>query len=203
MTQNPAGPVYQTDFSTATRAAANAPIEGGGEVQSGFTASPYTAGSGITRMGLAPRDKEHPAYSPESWGGLAFIAEGAGSNQIPTLEDAVAGNAYIEFTLQSAEPVDFTRIAFSMVGVGSRQSGGVTVRSSADDFTADLGTATGPLNMDYPVAVDLRGRPGFAGRREVTFRFYLYDSFEGANNRLIGIDDVRVWAEPARAPASP
>jgi hypothetical protein len=66
-------------------------------------------------MRLAPRDKEHPAYSPEPWGGPAFISEGAGRNQIATLEDAVAANAYIEFTLQSSEPVDFNRIAFSMV----------------------------------------------------------------------------------------
>jgi hypothetical protein len=199
--QEPGEPVYQTDFSGASDSAANAPIDCGGEVQSGFTAGSYTAGRGLVRMRLAPRDKNHPSYTDQSWAGLAFVSEAAGTNQIPTLEDAVAADAYIEFRLQSVEPVDFTRIEFSMVGVGSMKTGGVTLRSSADDFAADLGAATGPLNMDYPVAVDLRGLPGLAGRREVTFRFYLYDSFEGHNNRLIGIDDVRVWAEPSRVAA--
>jgi len=198
-------PVYQTDFSGASVSAANAPIDGGGEVQSGFTAGPYLAGPGVTRMRLVAQGEDFPPKSdPASWGDRAFISEGVGKNAATTPEEAVAADAYIEFSLQSVEPVDFTRIEFSMVGSGTRQPGGITLRSSADNFSSDLGEVMGPLsNIEHPVSVDLRGRTGFAGRREVAFRFYLYDSFEGHNNRLIGISDVRVWAEPARQPASP
>jgi len=197
-------PVYQTDFSNALVSPVNDPIDGGGEVQSGFIASTFSGGPGIIRMRLAPRGDDFSLSSgPSSWAEVAFISEAAGTNPATTIEEAVEAGAFIEFSLQSEDPADFTRIEFTMVGWGSNQSGSVTLRSSADNFSTDLETIGGSLNRDYPAGVILEGLPGFSNIRELTFRFYLYDSFEGHNNRLIGIDDVRVWAVPAGVPKAP
>lgn len=203
LAQENAEPVYQTDFSTASVSPVNAPIAGGGELQSGFSVSEYSSGPGITRMRLVPRGEEVPPESDSaSWADLAFISEVAGTNPAALPEEAVERDAYIEFSLLSEKPVNFIRIEFSMVGVGSKKSGGVILRSSADDFAADLGSIEGPLNGIYQTSVDLEGRAAFKNLRAVTFRFYFYDSFEGRNNRLIGIDDVSVWAVPINAAAS-
>jgi len=202
--QGTTDPVYQTNFSDLLPADANSPIDGGGKLQSGFTASHYSAGAGVVRMRLVPLGEDFPPRSdPSTWGESAFISEAAGTNPATTIEEAVNADAYIEFTLHSDNVVDFTRIEFSMAGAGSNKSGALALRSSADNFSSDLVVAQGALNGKlYPSSADLDGLPGFDNVREITFRFYIFDEFEGNNNRLIGVDEVRVWAVPALTPAA-
>lgn len=173
--------VFESDFSTATQAATDAPVLHNGFVAPGFSVSDFTKGAGLGPFRIDDSGASTPAER--------FLSEPAGSNN-SNFSDAFLNDAYIEFSVETSIPAVFTRLDFTMRGHGSAQTGSITVRSSVDDFAADLGTVSGVMNTRHPLQIDLSTFEGFDGATTVTFRFYLYDDYEGQNNRRIGIDAV-------------
>jgi hypothetical protein len=53
----------------------------------------------------------------------------------------------------------------------------------------------GPAGL-FPASVDLSEISGFESVSEVTFRFYLYDTYIGQQNRRLGIDDIQISVIP-------
>jgi len=178
--------VFSTDFERAAQpGGSNMPVEHGGRLAEGFSVSPIIPGSGIRSMRLNDRVEQDP-----------FVSEVAGTNRVATLDEAIATEAYMEFTIMTDQPANFKELSFSMRASGApREVASVTVRSNLDGYTGDLATVSGPMNGKYAATLDLSGVDGFSHAKSVTFRFYLYDTFEGQNNRFVGIDDLSVWAD--------
>jgi hypothetical protein len=186
--------IFSTDFESAIQpGAVGTAVTANGTVASGYTVSTFTQGAGYPGM-LRLITNSTVSY---------FLCVPAGANPgvgaVQTLADAVANNEYFEFSVTAPTEVDFTGIKFSYVGTGSAQTGGITLRSSADSYTANLGTATGVMTSKYPVAVNLSAVSGFTDLSTVTFRLYFYDNYVGSQNRYIGIDDIEVSAIPEPA----
>lgn len=120
------------------------------------------------------------------------VANNTGSN----LASAVATDCYLEFTC--AGGVAYESLTFSMVKFGFVQLGGVTVRSSADNYTANLLTIEDETTTgSYQGTLDLAAVPGMYDAGSVTFRFYFYDQYEdGASNRKMGLDNIRLTGVP-------
>ena len=181
--------IFSTDFETASQTTSNDPVDHGGTVASGYTVSAFTRGPGITAFRLDP-----------SLATDLFISEAAGTNPGTNLTQAVSANAYFEFTVTAPAAIDFTELKFAVRGHGTASIGYATVRSSVDNYTADLGTASGAMNIIHtPISVDLSSISGFTDLEEVTFRFYVYDEYSGQQNRRIGVDNIQVSVIPEPA----
>jgi hypothetical protein len=120
------------------------------------------------------------------------VINNTGSN----LTSAVATDCYYEFTC--AGGVAYESLSFSMIKFGFTQLAGVTVRSSLDSYTADLLTVTDETSAgSYRGTVDLAAVSGMDSAGSVTFRFYLYDQYDGtAGNRKMGVDSIRITGVP-------
>ena len=191
--------IYETDFDTASQpSGVGTAIDAAGRIKDGFHVTPFTPGpgySGTIRL-----------LDPEPQGaGDFFVAVPAGKNgggMANTLEDALENGDYFEFTLTAPMPVHLADLTFSSVGYGSTAKAGVTVRSSVDNFTSDLATASGVMSggksvrSEYTATARLSAISGLAEVKSVTFRFYFYDDFAGAQNRFIGIDDISLSIKP-------
>jgi hypothetical protein len=185
--------IFSTDFESATQTANNDPVAHGGTVASGYTASTFTPGPGIGTFRL-----DTHVDSPSK----NFISEVAGTNPASTMAEAVTAEAYFQFTITAPAAIDFTELKFGMRGIGSTNTGYVTVRSNVDNYTADLGTASGPMSSaasSVIATVDLSSISGFTDLTTVTFRFFVYDEYSGQNNRRIGVDDIQVSVIPEPA----
>jgi hypothetical protein len=188
----PAGVVFLTNFEGATQTAVGAQVVHNGTVSNGYTVSDFTKGSGINSFKL-----------DTSVAGDLFISEAAGTNPATNLAQAVAANAYFEFIVTASEGTDFSKLDFSMRGVGSTSNGYVTVRSSVDNYSSNLGTVSGAMTNKYSTSVNLLAASGFTNRSQVTFRFYIYDEYSGQNNRRIGIDDIELSVVSRPVPTCP
>jgi hypothetical protein len=175
--------VFRADFESAIQSIfPSGTVEHAGRLADGFSAGNFAKGAGIVSMRV-----ENLVASD------LFLSEEA-SNPARTLADAVARQSYFEFTFTAAAPVDFTGLAFTFRGYGTSATGYITVRSSADDFTADLATVSGAMVSAnrIPVVIDLASEPDFIAREQVTFRFYIYNEDNRTGNFRIGIDNVEV-----------
>jgi hypothetical protein len=185
--------VFRTDFEGASqqRGSGGGPVMHGGEESGGFTASVFTKGAGIRRMRV---DRSVP--------GDLFLSEQA-DNPNRTFEEAMAADSYFELTVSAPAAADFTKLAFTLRGFGTKDKGYITVRSNVDGYAADLATVEGPMNAKnrHPVDIDLSSKPGYTDRGDVTFRFYVYGDLNRLPNRRIGIDDVQVTARLSAAAA--
>lgn len=178
--------VFATDFLSAVQPGGlSNPVNPGGSLGDGFSVSTITAGAGIQAFRI-----------DDSLSWTRFVSESAGSSVAQTAAQAIDQDAYFEVSISADSAHDFTGLWFGMRGHGAAVPGGITVRGSVDGFNTDLASVSGPLNGVYYVSVDLTGFDGYENRQEVTFRFYLYDSFSGANNRRIGIDELKISAVP-------
>jgi hypothetical protein len=177
--------VFRTDFGSATQSAVGSNIVHNGAAANGYTVSDFSKGPGIVAFRLDPSFVS---------GGVTnfFIGDVAGTNPGTNLVSAVVSNAYIQFAVTAPLSTSFTNLSFAMRGFGATNSAWVTVRSSVDNYTADLVTVSGSLNGLYPTNVNLSAVSGFLNTNLVTFRFYLYDTYSGSSNRRIGVDDVSV-----------
>lgn len=175
--------IFSTTFETATQPGGQGtPINHGGTVSNGFAVSQFTRGAGLIAFKL-----EATAIPTD-----IFIRDSVGTNPASNLVQAVAANAYIEFTVTADQPADFGNLAFKLRGFGSALTGYITARSSVDNYTANLVTVSGAMNNEYPAAASLSDAGGFEGLTNVTFRFYVYDLYAGQNNRYLGIDDIEL-----------
>ncbi|QOV91707.1 PEP-CTERM sorting domain-containing protein [Humisphaera borealis] len=97
----------------------------------GVATSNLTLGAGVT-----------PAANGNRFGGSNWFD--TGDSQPQTLAQAVTGNDYIQFVLtpQAGNTVSLTGFSF-IWGRSGTGPDALTLRSSADSFTADLATATG------------------------------------------------------------
>jgi arylsulfatase len=184
------GVIFEADFNSASQFNADEPVLHEGFVADGFSVSPFTKGPGLGVLRLDDRGQEEED-EPDLW-----LTEPAGTNHA-SLADAVANGAYIEFSIRAEQPTRLSAMEFNLRGHGNTLNGFATLRSSLDGFKTDLATATGPLNRKTVQHVNLDALEAFREVTEVTFRFYLYDEYQGQNNRRIGIDDVIVYRYPA------
>lgn len=180
-----ANTVFQTDFSASTQTAVDAPVVHHGFVAPGFVVSDFTKGAGLGPFRIDDSGADTAADR--------FLSEPAGSNN-SSFGEAFVNDAYIEFSILASITITFVQLEFTMRGHGSTNIGYITVRSSLDDYAADLGTVSGAMNTKHLQSIDLTEFQGFDGADEITFRFYLYDEYEGQNNRRIGIDSVQIYA---------
>ena len=106
-------------------------IEPPTETDPNIATANLTLGAGVT-----------PAANANRFGGNAWFD--AGDTSPTTLAQSVAGNDYIQFVVTPNAGFMFTPTSFDFIwdrsGTGPT---GVTLRSSADGFTADLGSVTG------------------------------------------------------------
>ncbi len=180
--------LYFTDFEDAAQPGGiGMPITMGGTAADGVAAGALAGGAGTTIFRLDPSIETAPVAT-----GL-FPMENAGANPSSNLASAVANSEYFEFTLTAQPARKLDELRFSMVKHGFAQFAGVTLRSSVDNYTADLVTVTDSAASGiYPAIADLSSLAGFSSQTSVTFRFYLYDQYTGSANRRIGIDDIRI-----------
>jgi hypothetical protein len=175
---------FVTDFESATQPGGlYTSIDMAGSVYSNLTVSALTNASGMN--GFAVRSS--------AFANGQFASETIGSNIASNLASAISNDEYCEFTLSSTEPVDLSLISFELAKHGTVLLGGITLRSSEDGFTSDLVTVTNDTSQGvFPTFVDLSSNPDFDEISSVTFRFYFYDEYIGANNRYFGIDNIDV-----------
>jgi hypothetical protein len=141
--------------------------------------SDFTGGGGIVTFRL-------DSTNDDKW-----LSEVAGSNPASTLQQAVDLNCFFTFIITAPAGKQLTGIEFAMRGAGSFDIGFVTLRSSIDNYTADLATVSRQMNGKQAIAIMLPPQTN----NVTTFRFYVYDLFEGQNNRRIGIDDIKVFSQ--------
>lgn len=123
-------------------------------------ASNLTPGAGVTPAGNANR------FGGSGWFNTGNTVAGA------TLAEAVAGNDYIEFTVTTIgatfTPTSFV-FSWDRSGTGPDE---VTLRSSADGFTADLGSISGliqGISTGNTITIS-----GLTNLSTTTFRLYGY-----------------------------
>jgi hypothetical protein len=113
------------------------------------------------------------AANSNRFGGSGWFNTGntAGGN---TLAEAVAGNDYIQFVVSPSSGFSFTPT--SLVFIWDRSGTGpsnVTLRSSADGFTTDLGTVTGIASGAFATnTINISGLTNLTSA--TTFRLYGY-----------------------------
>jgi sialate O-acetylesterase len=186
------GTVFSTDFESATQpGGGGTPVDSAGSVAAGFSVSDFTFGDGALPFQL----RDDVNWLP----GDIHLATPAGSDDVSTMAEAVASNRYCQFTLSANTPADLTELSLNMTATGSAKTGHLTVRSSVDNYTADLGSVSSVMNGEYPLSIDLSAVGGFENCINVTFRFYLYDEYDGQNNRYMGVDDIQVKTGSATA----
>jgi len=192
--------IFSTNFESATQTANNAPVEHGGTVASGYTASTFTQGPGIATYRLEKGVATDWFISDVATLRLPTDAPTAPQK---TIDEAVALGTYFQFTVTAPAAIDFTELKFGMRGIGSANTGYVTARSSVDNYASDLGTASGPMVTGNPsviTTVDLSSISGFEDLSSVTFRFYVYHEYTGGQaNRRIGVDDIQISVIPEPA----
>jgi len=107
------------------------------------------------------------------FGGSNWFNNGntAGGN---TLSDAVAGNDYIQFIVTPKTGYSFTPTSFSFSWDRSPTGpSSVTLRSSADNFTTNVGSVTGmPAALNINNTISITGLTGLTAA--TTFRLYGY-----------------------------
>jgi hypothetical protein len=179
-----AEPVYTADFAAATQVAGiGSPIAMAGVAQPGVAASLLTPGSGVLFFRL---DLVNTAGTGTP---LVFATGSVGDNAASTMEEALSVGSYYEFTLSTDRQFSLTGISFKMVKHGFTPLGAITLRSSADNYAADIVTVSNDIIQGvYPASAELN----MANIDQVTFRFYAYDLYVGNNNRRLGIDDIVV-----------
>ena len=114
-----------------------------------------------------------------------------------TLSDAITNNEYYEFTLpvDAGFTADITAVAFYLRS-SSTGPNTATLRSSADGYTTDLGTATAIPNAAaslYTLPVTLTGISG-----TLTFRLYGYGGASGGGTPGTG-GTMRIGTSPTAA----
>jgi hypothetical protein len=104
---------------------------------------------------------------------------------------AVANNKYFEFTLTPRFELDLESLTFNVARGGGSTPRGVVVRSSIDNFAADLFSADIATARPTftPVNIDLSG-PAYQNLMDpITFRIYSYSTGAGAS---LDYDDITV-----------
>jgi sialate O-acetylesterase len=188
----PPGILFSTDFESATQSGGvDTSIAMGGTVAGGVTMSTLTPGSGVNAFRL-----DTTVTTPVATG--FFASDSVGSNLSSNLTQAIANNEYFQFTVSSGSAINFGSFGFTMVKSGFAPFGGITLRSSADNYATDLVTVTNAITSGlYSALVDLSSNASFENLNSVTFRFYLYDAYAGNNNRRLGIDNLLLMAASA------
>lgn len=127
----------------------------------GVLATELLVGPGIT-----------PAANGNRLGGNGF----AGATGTPgTLADAISGNDYFSLTVTPAADYQFTPTALTFIwDRSSTGPGNLTLRSSADGYTADLGSlsALPSGNQSATSTIAISGLTNLTSA--VTFRLYAY-----------------------------
>jgi hypothetical protein len=189
--------IFSTDFSLATQTGGvGTAISMGGYTTNGVTVSTLTSGPGVISFQYDTTSSNAPSDGNGVW---RCAVEGVGTNPSSNLTEAVANNEYFQFTVSSTNKLNFDSFSFNMAKFGFALFGGVTLRSSVDNYASDLVTVTSTLgSAKYAASADLSAIAAFDNLTNVTFRFYLYDQYTGNNNRRLGVDDIVIQASSAR-----
>jgi hypothetical protein len=130
-----------------------------------------TLGAGVT-----------PAANGNRFGGSAWFDTGDSSP--PTLAQSIAGNDYIEFIITPAVNFAFTPTSFDFIWDRSATGpDNVTLRSSADGFAADLGSALNMASLSSN-SITITGLTNIA--IATTFRLYGWDVASGGTAGAAG-----------------
>ncbi|MFN8289717.1 MAG: T9SS type A sorting domain-containing protein [Chitinophagaceae bacterium] len=145
-----------------------------------ISASSLTLGAGIT-----------PASSSNRFGGSSW--RDAGNANPNTLAEAIAGNDYIEFIVTPNSGVNYTVTSFIFLWQSSATGPrNLTLRSSADGFTANLATVSfsSPTLASHTMNISGLSNQSAA----ITFRLYGYGatSFAGTGGFNEFFNDVNV-----------
>lgn len=184
--------LFSTTFDDALQLnGEDTPINMGGSNNNLIALGDLIPGTGIGGVYYHVRTDDNSDLTAANYAGMT-VANNTGSN----LTSAVATDCYLEFTC--AGGVAYESLTFSMIKFGFAQLGGVTVRSSLDNYTENLLTVEDETQTgSYCGAVDLAAVPGMDNTGSVTFRFYFYDQYEaGQSNRKMGLDNIRITGVP-------
>jgi hypothetical protein len=169
--------------------------------------SPTLVGADVTASNVAPR----PADTTNGLGGnLSTESDGVGFRLDfspagnTSVSEAVAEEAYFSFTLTAAagKTLDLDGFSFRARGGGSTNTTrSVFVRTSADDFTANVfSTPTLPSSLS-PLAAYSHTFTSIPELSAVTFRFYAINS-GGTFSRSVEVDDIVVGGTVVPEPVS-
>lgn len=187
--------IFSTDFTGASQpGGVGTEIFMGGTVASGVTVSTLTPGlTDAVKVFRLDSQSVSPAFASFAVGTNGFGENGSETD----LAYAVAEGEYFQFTLESTTPLELTTFNFTMAQHGFNATAGIVLRSSLDNYSANLAVAehTGPQTL-FPASVDLSEITGFDNVSEVTFRFYLYDTYVGQQNRRLGVDNIEISVIP-------
>lgn len=112
-----------------------------------------------------------PAANTNRFGGLGWFD--AGNTNPSTISEAIAGNNYIEFTITPVAGATFTVTSFSFTWQSSGSGPhSLTLRSSADNFTNNLGTVSFVTTNFGSYSMNISGITNIG--TAVTFRLYGY-----------------------------
>jgi hypothetical protein len=106
---------------------------------------------------------------------------------------AIANNVYVYFTLTptGGAKLNLTSLTFNVARGGAQTPRGYVIRSSADNYAADIVSAdvTTQRTTWSPITVDLSGAAFQGLSSTITFRIYIYTP---ANGQTLEIDDLTV-----------
>ncbi len=190
----------QYTFATYTTNTGDSPAT---TTASGVTATDYLANAAGFTGFSANSTASNYAFNTAGNDGGTDKAIGSQSTTVPNSEAlSVTDNTYFSFTLTpgAGSALDLTSLSFFLrtrVNTGGTASytANVAVRTSLDNYTADVGTATGTeatvgANTGYVAnsfSLTGLGVNGLLGAQTpVTFRFYVFD------NQSVSADDQTI-----------
>jgi hypothetical protein len=148
-----------------------------------LSSSSLTLGAGVTA-----------ASNGNRFGGSGWF--NAGNTNPSTLAEAIAGNDYIQFIVTPNSGASFTPSSFVFTWDRTATTGpsSVTLRSSADSFTSDLGSVTGMASGAITTSrtITISGLTNLSSA--TTFRLYGYagTATTGTGGFDIGTNTVNV-----------
>lgn len=138
------------------------------------------------------------------------------SPDLPLTETAaVSGSDYISLTITpKTNSLNYNTLFFNLCGdandISNPFDGDIVVRSSVDNFTTDLVTAsTGDLSAGGNTEIGEGADPGSANNLtfptqggSVEFRFYFFDNENGSSFSNVGITNIILTATPVPEPST-
>jgi len=185
--------IFSTDFSGASQAVADGPINMGGTVAPEVTVSTLAKGETATFTTFVYDTTDGNGFE------TAPLFAAARTSQLPNAFDTAQ---YIEFTLSniSASTLQLDGFSFNLVRKGFQGQAGATLRSSLDSYASNLisfsnDAISGTKSL---VSADWSSSPlNLNASGAVTFRIHLWTPTSSAAR--LGVDDIQITVIPEPA----